>query len=112
MSVMQGPYASRERLAPAAWMRFLPLLAVDLNHCRSRHGSFIQAAHVDAVAIRMRAWNIERFDAAARAEKMLGSAGIELIGGQGILSGNEFEARGRDYEMQISRFAANGAVAS
>src|SRR5204862_7651334 len=97
------PATCRQLLPPFAAVERLDLDGLD----RPR----IQAARVDAVAIRARARHVERFAAAGRAEKMLRGSGVEGIARQEFLALKQPEARLGHDEMQIPRLGADGAIA-
>src|SRR5688572_31003371 len=79
-------------LATAGRVVLLPVLAVDLRDRHAGDGAFVQAARVDAEAVRVRARHVEGFHAAVPAKAVLRGAGIELVRGQRIFAGEQLEA--------------------
>lgn len=71
----------------------------------------VEAAHVHAIAVGVRARNIERLDTANLAERMLGDAGIEGVGRDVLGAAHEFQSGPRHDEMQITRLRADRAIA-
>src|SRR5262249_7408786 len=88
-----------------------PMLAVEQRNARHAHGAVIEAAHIDAETVGLRARNIEALDAAHRAEMMLRRSGIERVGGDLVRALGQSEALGGHDEMQIAGPAADRAVA-
>ena len=87
---------------------FEPIERLDLYALDRRR---IQAAYVDAVAIGVRAGNIEGFDAAHRAEKMLRGAGVERVGRQRLAALKQSESGARHDQMEITGLGAYRAIA-
>ena len=56
-----------------------PMLAVELFDRDLADRSWLQTSYVDAVAVRVRPWDVERLHAASLAEEMLSDAGVKSI---------------------------------
>src|SRR6185436_19320914 len=89
----------------------LPVPAVDPAHARDLESSLVQAAHVDAVAVRVRARHVEGLDAAVRAEEVPRDFRVELVVGQRILAGEQPEILFLDEQVLVPRACAHRAVA-
>src|SRR6185503_14629939 len=98
------------RFRAARGVRLLPVLAVRARDRRVLDGSFVEAARVDAVAVRMRARHVERLDAADRAERVLRGLGVELVSGECVRARKELEARLRHDQMKVAGSAADRAI--
>src|SRR5690606_12077694 len=71
----------------------------------------VDAAGIDAVAVRVRARDVEGLHAADRAEEVLCGTGIERVAGQPVFSLEQSEPRLRHDEVQVRRATADGTVA-
>jgi hypothetical protein len=71
--------AIAEHLATAVVELRLPIPALERHDREIFNLDVIQATRVHAVAMRMRAGDVEGFDAARGSEKMLRHAGVELV---------------------------------
>ena len=71
----------------------------------------IEAAKIDAPAVRMRARLVKALDPANFAKKMLGRAGAEAIGRQGVCAAQQFKIGVRDNQVEIAGLRADRAVA-
>src|SRR5512145_1087218 len=91
--------------------RLFPVPAVEWRNIHLADGLRIDAAHVDAVAVRIRTRHIERLDAAHPAEKMPGDSGVERISRKKLRALNQGEARLGHDKMEIAALAAHRAVA-
>jgi hypothetical protein len=58
----------------------LPMLAIERDDGDFSDCARLQAAHINAVVLRMRSRNIERLDPADFAKQMLGDSGVECVG--------------------------------
>src|SRR5690348_14241545 len=87
------------------------IVVVEKAELVSLQGTFINAPHIDAVAVRMRARHVKRFHAAMRAEQMPRGTGIEAVFGERILALQQPETRGWHDQMHEARHAADRAVA-
>jgi hypothetical protein len=58
----------------------LPVPSVKIFRLQHREINIIDAARVDVDLVRIRAWHIERMDAAVLAERMLGHASVKRVG--------------------------------
>ena len=58
----------------------LPVLAIKIFRLQRREVNIIDAACVDVDLVRIRAWHIERMDAAVSAERVLGHASVKRVG--------------------------------
>src|SRR5690242_11395446 len=76
-----------------------------------RENVAIEAARVDAVTMRMRTRNVERFHTAVFAEQVPRGAGVETVFGERVFALQQAEARSGHDEMQETRHAADRAVA-
>src|ERR1700744_440368 len=88
-----------------------PVASVERDYRHGLDTAGIDAARIDADAVRVRARNVERFHAASRAEQVFCDARVEGVGRERISAAEQFEAIFRHYQMQKSDFAANRAVA-
>src|SRR5262245_4895197 len=57
-----------------------PVLTVKIFRFQGRQINPVNASHIDVDLVRIRAWYIERLDAAVLAECVLGNASVERIG--------------------------------
>ena len=89
----------------------LPVPAVEFADLERRNIDAVEAARVDVDLIGVRARHVERMDAAGLAERMLGGAGVELVGGQIVFAAYQFELLGRHDEMQKALLGAHRAIA-
>jgi hypothetical protein len=89
----------------------LPMLAVKGDHRHFFDGSRFQAAHVDAVTVRVRSRNIERFDAACFTEHVLRHTGVEGVSRKRFRTLDKSETGLWHDEMQKPALAADRAVA-
>ena len=104
--VLRFPAQTRELIGAGLF----PVAPVERRD-RERDRLRVEAAHVDAVAVRVRARNIERFDAAGLAERVPGDAGIEGVNAQIFRSLEQLESGARYDEVQVARFRADRTVA-
>jgi hypothetical protein len=88
-----------------------PILTVDWIDLHRLHRSGVEATRVHVVAIGMGAGNIKRFHATVGAEQVSRGTRIEGVGGERFLALEQLEAGRAHNEPQITRFAANRAVA-
>ena len=58
----------------------LPVPSVKIFWLQRREVNIIDAARVDIDLVRIRAWHIERMDAAVPAERVLGHASVKRVG--------------------------------
>ena len=77
----------------------------------TRNGAVVEAAHIDAEAVGLGAWDIEALDAAYRAEMMLRRAGVETVWDERVPALQQPEALSRHDQVHIARHAADRAVA-
>lgn len=92
--------------------RVLPVLAVERMYGQRSEIDTVKAADVDVNFVRVRAWDVKRMNAAGRAERVLGRAGVEPIGGQRIAAAQELELLRRHDQMQEALLGADRAVAA
>ena len=59
-----------------------PVAAVEVIDADSRYRRWVETADVDADSVGVRSRYVKRFDAADRAEMMLGDTGVEGVGGE------------------------------
>src|SRR5690348_2754532 len=71
----------------------------------------VHAAHVDAVAVRMRTRHVERFHAAMFAEQMPRHAGVEAVLGQCVRAADQTEPRSGYDQVNVARHPADRAGA-
>jgi hypothetical protein len=89
----------------------LPMLAVERDNGDFSDGARLQAAHINAVVLRMGSRNIERLDAADLTKEMFGDSGVECIGRKRFLPLEEPKPRPWNDEMKKTRFTADRAIA-
>src|ERR1700690_1183348 len=89
----------------------VPLQAVDRSDPQSLNGAGVETARIDAESVGVRTRHVKRLDAAGRAKQMFRGMRVEAVSRQRIAAGGEFEALGRNDEVQKAGFAANRAVA-
>src|ERR1022692_2021165 len=89
----------------------LPLPPIDRRDRHRFNRALVQTAGVDAVAVGVRAWDIERLHTANRAEEMPGDFGIEGIGRESLFALKQPKARFWNDEMKIPEFGAHRAIA-
>src|SRR5689334_13608900 len=89
----------------------LPVAAIDGIDLHARHGALVDAARVDAPAVRMRTRHVEGLGAAGRAEVVLRRAGVEGVQRQRLAALRDAEAVGGDDQVQEGGARAHGAVA-
>src|SRR6516165_9067104 len=58
----------------------LPVLPIKIFRFQGSQINPVNASHIDVDLVRIRAWHIERMDAAVLAECVLGNASVERIG--------------------------------
>src|SRR5690349_19271502 len=66
-------------VATALGIVLFPVPAVDLAHAGDAERALVEAAHVHAEPVRVRARHVERLDAAVPAEEVLRGPGVELV---------------------------------
>src|SRR5580698_5074271 len=88
-----------------------PLTAIDGMQVHFLDRLWIDAACVDAVTVRMRAWHIEGLGAAGTAEQVLCGARIKRVGAERIRALQQLETLGRHDQMQKTEQAADRAIA-
>jgi hypothetical protein len=88
-----------------------PILPVEWGDRDCLYRARVEAAHVDAVTIGIRARHVEGFNPANFTEQMSGDTGIEHVGREGVGALQQFESRLRHDEMKKARLAADRAVA-
>lgn len=71
----------------------------------------VQAAEIDAIAVRMRARHVVRLYSAHGAEQVLGGLGIEFVGRQLVRTRKQAKAFLRHDQVQITGLGTDGAVA-
>src|SRR5580698_3192754 len=108
--VLRALHLSVRRVA-IGFPAFFPIAAVKRLYGNGFNGVAVDAAHVDADAVRMRAGNVEGFYSACGAEKMLRDMRVEGIRGERFAAADQFESIGGYDQMQISVFAANRTIA-
>src|SRR5579864_7718857 len=86
--------------------RVFPIASVEMVQLESGEIDTIETANVDVDLIRIGARNVERMDAASRAEGVLGRAGVELISRQRILAAEQFERVRHHDEVQKALLGA------
>lgn len=104
--VMAGSFVPRQPFDNI----LLPVLAVKRCLCGPSDSAFVKATCVDADAVRMRPWNIERLDTAVPAKIMLRSFGIECIRRELVFSANQTKVFFFDDQMQVTRHRAQAAI--
>jgi hypothetical protein len=87
-----------------------PILTVESSHIDFCDGPRLQASNIDAVAVRIRPWNIKGFDATGLTKQMFGNASVEAVSGKIVGSLNQAESGFRHDQMQKTRLAANRTV--
>ena len=100
-----------QRGATAPRILLFPLFAVDGPDRYLFDRTLIEATHVDTEAIRVRARHIKGLDTANRTEQMLRGMRVELVGRQKLGAREQLESRLWNGEVQVTRLAADGAVA-
>ena len=70
----------------------------------------IDTSQVHAERLRMRAWNIKRFDAAMFTEQVACNAGMKSVFMQALFTANQSEPACRNNQVQVSRFMANWTI--
>ena len=80
-----------------------PVLAIELADSLRYDRALIEAIDVNANAIGMRTWHVERLDTTMAAEEVFGHAGIERIGLNIVLAIDEFEITAGHNQMQVIR---------
>ena len=91
--------------------RSFPIAAVEGFDRHGGNGVAVDTARIHAHPVWMRSRNIKGFHAAVRTEGVFREAGVESVGGQVVPAANQDEAISWNDQMQIPRFAANGAIA-
>ena len=104
---VSGSLASFAELGPGR----LPIAAIEAANCRFETVSGIEAAEVDAPAIRVGSGLVKALDPAGAAEQMLGCASAKSIGGQAVPALQQFEAIMWHIEVQIARLRADRTIA-
>jgi len=99
------------KLAPPRGILLLPVPAVGLHDHHVLDRARVEAARVDAEAVRVRARHVEGLDAAHRAEQMLCDARIEAVGSQHFTAAHQGKPVGRHDQVQVAGLAADRAVA-
>jgi hypothetical protein len=99
------------KLAPPGRVLLFPISAVGLRDGHVFDRARIEAARVDAEAVRVRARDVEGLDAAHRAEQVLGDTRIKGVRGQRVLTAEEGEAVGGNDQVQVAGLAADRTVA-
>ena len=89
----------------------LPMLAIERDNGDFSYGARLQAAHINAVVLRMGSRNIKRLDAADLAKEMFGNSGVECIRRKRFLPLEESEPRPWNDEMKKTCFTADRAIA-
>jgi hypothetical protein len=69
---------------PQGMRILLPIFTVEQLHRDFIKFRLIQTTQIDAVSIRIRPWNIKRFNATGFTKQMLGFMGVESIRGEVI----------------------------
>src|SRR6516165_6108971 len=87
------------------------MAAVKVTDAERSDIHIVQATDIDVDLIGIRARNVKWMNTAGGAKRVLRNAGIEAIGRQCILAGDELERIRRHDEMQKAFFAADRAVA-
>ena len=90
--------------------RLLPVTSVERLDRKGRHGRAIDAACVDAEAVRVGSRHVKRFYPAGAAEQMAGDTGIEGVLDQVLLTAQQTEAAGRHDQMPIPAHRTDRAV--
>src|SRR5487761_1158931 len=98
-------------IAPALRILVLPFPAVEGPHGHLLEGAGVEAAGIDAETVGMGARDVERLDAAHRAEEMLRRAGVESVSREHVLAREQLEVLRAHDEMQVAGLAAHRAVA-
>jgi hypothetical protein len=88
-----------------------PILAVKSRHRYFFDCSRIQAAHVNAVTVRMRSRHIERFDATCLTKHVLCHTGVEGVDRKRFRTLDESEAGFRHDQMKKPAFTTDRTVA-
>src|SRR3974377_812073 len=88
-----------------------PMLPVEHGNTCNPHAATVEAAHIDAKSVWLRARHVEALDAANRAEVMLCGASVEGVGGELVRALEQAEALFRHYEVKIARLSADRAIA-
>src|SRR5581483_6195060 len=88
-----------------------PVTAVEGPHAHALDRALVEATHVHAVAVGMRARHVERLDASHPAEEMVRGPGVEAVRGERLVAREEAKLRFRHDEVQVARAPADRAVA-
>ena len=89
----------------------LPVSTVHIAQRRARYRTRVYAVCIDADAIRVGSRNIEGLYSTRGTEQVPGGTGIEGVGREGFLAGNEPEAFPGNDQVSVSRAGTHGAVA-
>ena len=89
----------------------LPVGAIEWRNCERAYRLGFQASGVNANAVRMRAWQIERLDSAMSAEIVLRDSGIESVSLNITFATDKTEVVLWNDHVQIARLAADTTVA-
>src|SRR5690349_4039260 len=105
------PARSREAQSPlreVAYPRLggSPIIVVERLDLDVLYGGAIEAAGVDAVAVRVRARNVKGLHATGPAEKMASGPSVESVLGEIIRAPQQAKARARHDQVQIAGHAA------
>jgi hypothetical protein len=89
----------------------LPVLAVKIFRLQRREVNIIDAACIDVDLVRIRAWHIERMDAAVPAERVLGHASVKRVGRKIIFAAEQLEPLWWHDQMDDALLGADRAIA-
>ena len=89
----------------------LPVCAIKRRYCQRYDRFGLQAIGVDANAVRVGAWHIERFDAAMPAKIVPRDFGIKCVSLEVVFASHETKILLRHDHVQVTRLATNAAIA-